>query len=296
MKIYSMLNAHLERYYQKPVLLETSVVIRSSIFAWMLRLRSNANYYVGYIDDLKTNRARFSHFISIDTNESNYHLSGRQQQSQPPTLQQQSSIDGEPPTTISIKRSCKILIDCLMNENDWSVMQLVLKGLPLILQNKALFRGVDMETLAAAIIGLVAKVRKTRKKNQNSENYQLIVFELFPHTVTASKSQTTYRYICFDDAEATVVRFSGVSNKYDSRTNTVSSTTQHSNPESNDHMFAAWIARIGKYTACLYSSIHNYAYGNFGIDASTFGRDFIRYEPNVNDTECCCSCFGVFVE
>lgn len=182
MKIFSMLNAHLERYYQKPVLLETSVVIRSSIFAWMLRLRSNANYYVGYIDDLKTNRARFSHFISIDTNELNYHLSGRQQQSQPPTLTQQSSIDGEPPTTISIKRSCKILIDCLMNENDWSVMQLVLKGLPLILQNKALFRGVDMETLAAAIIGLVAKVKKTKKKTKFKEFSSNFLQTIFSHS------------------------------------------------------------------------------------------------------------------
>lgn len=159
MKIFSMLNGHLEKYYQRPMLLETSIPIRSSIFTWLLRLRSNANYYLGYIEDLKTNRARFSHFISIETNEINYHQSNRQQVAdRPPPLTQQSSIDGESPTTISIKRSCKIIIDCLVNENDWSVMQLVLRGLPLILQNKALFRGVEMEILASAIIGLVAKV------------------------------------------------------------------------------------------------------------------------------------------
>lgn len=139
------------------MLLEASVPIRSNIFAWLLRIRANANYYVGYLDDYKSNRIRFNHFLSIDANELNYHQVNRQQQNQPATLTQQET---EAQTTISIKRSCKIIIDCLISENDWSVMQLVLKGLPLILQNKALFRGVDIEALAAAIIGLVTKVMK----------------------------------------------------------------------------------------------------------------------------------------
>lgn len=152
-----MLNAHLEKYYSKPLLLEASIPIRSSIFAWLLRIRASANYYVGYVDDLKSNRTRFSHFLSIDV-ELGYHQATRQQSSQPAAIQQQSSQETDTQTTISIKRSCKTIIDCLLIESDWSVMQLVLKGLPLILQNKALFRGVDMEALANAIIGLGPKV------------------------------------------------------------------------------------------------------------------------------------------
>lgn len=162
-----MLNAHLEKYYQKTALLEASVPIRSCIFDWLLRIRANANYYVGYMDDLKNNRIRFSHFLSIDANEVNYHQANRQQQSQPPALKQQSSEESETQSTISIKRSCKIIIDCLAHENDWSVMQLVLKGLPLILQNKALFRGVDVEPLAAAIMALVAKVNQSLTIDEN---------------------------------------------------------------------------------------------------------------------------------
>lgn len=151
-KIFTMLNAHLEKYYQKPGFLEVSVPIRISIFAWLLRIRASANYYVGYMEDSTSNRIRFSHFLSIDAD---YHQATRQPQSQPPPIVQQSSQDAETQTTISIKRSCKIIIDCLLTDTDWAVMQLVLKGLPLILQNKALFRAVDMETLATAIIGLV---------------------------------------------------------------------------------------------------------------------------------------------
>lgn len=153
-KIFTMLNTHLEKYYQKPGFLEVSVPIRISIFAWLLRIRASANYYVGYLEDTISNRIRFSHFLSIDA-ELSYHQANRQQPNQPAPIVQQSSQDAETQTTISIKRSCKIIIDCLLTDTDWSVMQLVLKGLPLILQNKALFRAVDMETLATAIIGLV---------------------------------------------------------------------------------------------------------------------------------------------
>lgn len=160
-----MLNAHLEKYYQKPMFLEASVPIRSSIFAWLLRIRASANYYVGYVEDLKSNRVRFSHFLSVDT-ELGYHQAARQQQSQPASVTQQSSQETDTQTTISIKRCCRIIIDCLLSENDWSVMQLVLKGLPLILQNKALFRGVDMEALATAIIGLVTKVSEFEISNE----------------------------------------------------------------------------------------------------------------------------------
>lgn len=165
-QVFVILNAHLEKYYQKPALLESSVPIRNKIFGWLLRIRANATYHVGYPDDTKGSRVKFSHFLSIDTNESNYRQQAMQQQQSPPPQQQQISSpqpgqDGETTqSTISIKRSCKIIIDCLVTENDWSVMQSVLKGLPLILQNKALLRGVDMETLAGTVIQLVGKVNK----------------------------------------------------------------------------------------------------------------------------------------
>lgn len=155
-KIFAILNAHLEKYYQKPLLLDTSVAVRNRIFTWMLRLRTDSNYRVGYPDDTKGGRLRFSHFLTIDTNEVTYHQPVRASQSN--TLTQQSSQDSEIQQTISVKRSTKIIIDCLIGENNWAIMQLVMKGLPLILQNKAFFRGVDMETLATTVIGLAMKV------------------------------------------------------------------------------------------------------------------------------------------
>lgn len=67
-------------------------------------------------------------------------------------------VSAETLSTIPIRRSCKIIIECLKTETDWTIVQLVLKELPSILQNKALLRGIDMDTLAISVINLV-KVR-----------------------------------------------------------------------------------------------------------------------------------------
>lgn len=158
-KIYTILKAHIEKYYQKPVLLDTSVPVRNRIFTWILKLRANANYHIGYPDDSRGGRLRFSHFLAIDTNEMTFHQPLRQSQSQSNALQQQITLDSSDiQPNISVKRCCKIIIDCLTIENNWAVMQLVMKGLPSILQNKAFFRGVEMELLASSIIGLATKV------------------------------------------------------------------------------------------------------------------------------------------
>lgn len=124
----------------------------------MLKLRTDSNYHIGYPDDSKGGRLRFSHFLAIDTNEMTFHQPLRQSQSQSNALQQQTSQDSDIQPTISVNRCCKIIIDCLNSENNWAVMQLVMKGLPSILQNKAFFRGVDMEQLALTVIGLATKV------------------------------------------------------------------------------------------------------------------------------------------
>lgn len=185
-KIFIILNAHLERYYQKPVLLETSVPVRNRIFTWMLKLRADANYHVGYMDDGKNGRVRFSHFLAIDQNELPYHQSNRQSLSQSNVLIQQSSQDNDIQATISLKRFSKIINDCLLIENNWAIMQLVMKGLPLLLQNKAFFRSVDIESLASTVISLATKVNFThffykKKKNLEKNNNFLKCIWIFSH-------------------------------------------------------------------------------------------------------------------
>lgn len=156
-----MLIGHLEKYYKKPELLDSSVLIRKNISEWMLKFRANATYHLGYPDEKKNNTIRFSHYLSIDVGENAYRTNQSSQQSQQQTQQLQtvSATETHPScemmSTISIRRSCSIIIDCLKNESDWSILHLVLTELPNILQNKALLKGIDMDSLAVTVITMV---------------------------------------------------------------------------------------------------------------------------------------------
>lgn len=129
----------------------------------MLRARANATFHIGYPDTSNINQIRFSHYLGIDQHHQHHAMSFQQAQTQ----QTQSSQSGQTqpnelshvPTstfsTISIRRGCKRIVECLKKERDWNIMQLVLKELPNILQNKAILQGNDMDTLATTLTGMV---------------------------------------------------------------------------------------------------------------------------------------------
>lgn len=181
-KIFQMLTGHLDKYYNNKtsVLMESSVIVRKRIFAWMLRMRANATYNIGYPDDkvvVGNQPIRFSHYLSIELNDVNYRVVNQtttvaasvqsQQTQQTPSIKNDETISSETLSTISIGRICKNLIECLKSETEWTIVQLVLKGLPSILQNKALLRSIDMDTLANAVINLVISIHFRIVSNQS---------------------------------------------------------------------------------------------------------------------------------
>nr|XP_019531804.2 tuberin isoform X2 [Aedes albopictus] len=167
-KVYHLLMLLLESHYEKPVVLQHVNIIRYKIFSWMLQARANASFHIGYPDIENDNRIRFSHYLGI---EGPYqHQSGGQVQQQVGGLSQQvqsasqlnlalqenmKTADIMPSTnltTISIKRGCQIIVNCLKEEKDWHVIQLVLSELPNIMENKALIQGNDIDSLAKTLI------------------------------------------------------------------------------------------------------------------------------------------------
>lgn len=57
--------------------MESSVIIRKKIFAWILKIRANATYNIGYPGDRTTvgmQAIRFSHWLSIELNDVNYRV------------------------------------------------------------------------------------------------------------------------------------------------------------------------------------------------------------------------------
>lgn len=174
-KIFLILIGQLEKYYQKTVLMESSAIIRKKVFAWMLKLRANGTYNIGYPEEKAVASVagsgghvvpsiRFSYYLSIEKNASSGAIASAQMPTQQGTINQQQIPGSVVPeshmtlstdTSIQIRRNCKIIIECLKSETDWSIVQLLLKELPNILQNKALLCFADMDTLAISIINLV---------------------------------------------------------------------------------------------------------------------------------------------
>lgn len=169
-KIYYILIGHLEKYYQKPQLLESSVLIRLEIFVWLLNFRANSSYHLGYPDDGNSGAIRYSHYITVESNERSTSNVTQSASVQPPISSHQSSVghqssetgnqsqsqSSETVSSVSIRRAIRCIIECTQKERDWSIMQFVLKELPKLLQNKAVLMGAEMDALATTIINLVS--------------------------------------------------------------------------------------------------------------------------------------------
>lgn len=152
-KIYHILIGHLETHYQQPKVFENATKIRYSILNWMLRVRANSTYHIGYPSPrLISENIKYSHYLAVEGEFQHPPL--------PQTPNIQETVDDKPPenlfnfnavTALSIKRGCKIIVKCLDNEKDWHTIQLVLRELPKIMQNKTLIQGNDVDILARSL-------------------------------------------------------------------------------------------------------------------------------------------------
>lgn len=186
-RVFHLLVGHLERQYKHADFIDaggSATIIRRKIFHWMLKARANAGFYIGFPDTSKpgSGAIRFSNYLGLDVP-----LVHPQQQQQQQAASMQASTGSEKlsqlqatlspdgtamtastlkslpepiPTatlsTISIRRGCQRIVECLKIEKDWSIVELVLRELPNIMQNRALLQGNDMESLASTLIGMVS--------------------------------------------------------------------------------------------------------------------------------------------
>ena len=154
-RIYYILIGHLEAHYKQPKVFENAVKIRYTIINWMLKIRVNSALQIGYPSPrLISDHLKFTHYLTIEVDS--------QHQPSTPNIQEIQSSDErslEGPwfnnsTTLSIKRGWDIIVKCLLSEKDWPTVQLVLRELPKMLQNKVLIYGNDVDTLATTLVEL----------------------------------------------------------------------------------------------------------------------------------------------
>lgn len=117
------------------------IKIRYTIINWMLKMRANSTKYVGYPSPrLISDHLKFSNYLVID----NYQDSIAQQ------IDHQNAdekLAENPVCVLSARKNWDVIIKCLTREKDWTIVQLVLKELPKIMQNKALVMVMEMEVM-----------------------------------------------------------------------------------------------------------------------------------------------------
>lgn len=154
-KSYRLLVAHLESHYQKPVVFENTSSIRYVIFDFLLKIRANSLFHLGFPEP-GSSVLRFSPYLAVD------HKEGERtggSASPPPMSPAPSSYPACVVTHLSLTRACKAVIICLKQEKDWNVLQLILQELPQVMKNKALIvsrHGNDIDYLAAALCSMVS--------------------------------------------------------------------------------------------------------------------------------------------
>lgn len=160
-KIFYIMVSHLERHYSNQIVFGRAKNVRYNIINWMLKVRANSAFQIGYpYPKLISNNFKFSYFLGI---EGEFQLppssSGATTGGQLENEDKYSSTN----STLSIKRGCKIIVKVLMQETDWSILQLLLRELPKIMQNKTLIQGNDIDMLAKAMGDLYLSVMGINK-------------------------------------------------------------------------------------------------------------------------------------
>lgn len=152
-KIYSIMVGHLEKHYSNPQIFQRAKNVRYNVINWMLKCRANSAFQIGYPHPkLISNNYKFSYFLGVE---------GEFQH--PPLSSETSDGDSESYTfmntysTLSIKKGCKIIVQCLAKEREKTVLQLLLRELPKIMQNKTLIQGNDINNLANALAEITLK-------------------------------------------------------------------------------------------------------------------------------------------
>lgn len=154
-KIYYTLISHLEAHYQQPKVFEHAVKIRYTIINWMLKIRANAAFQIGYPSPrLISDNLKFTHYLVVEGEFQHAPQTPGVSDLQSNDERSFEFINFSNVATLSIKRSWEIIVKCLLSEKDWPTVQLVLRELPKMMQNKTLVQGNDVDTLTTTLVEL----------------------------------------------------------------------------------------------------------------------------------------------
>ncbi|XP_076652775.1 TSC complex subunit tuberin isoform X1 [Halictus rubicundus] len=157
-RAYKVLVNHLDQHYKEPTVFHDVSTIRYLIFECFLKIRANTLYHLGFPDAQNASVTRFSPYLVLEHAATERMNSGGGGSSPPPASPAPSHLSCQI-THMSLSHACKAVISCIKSEKDWKVLQLVLKELPQVMQNRALVLSRhtnDIDCFATALCSMVS--------------------------------------------------------------------------------------------------------------------------------------------
>ncbi|CAG7833459.1 unnamed protein product [Allacma fusca] len=191
---YRILVRHLSYHYKRINVLDHCGTIRYNIFNCFFKIRANSIYHLGFPReeiDHSTNSfggIRYSPYLAVDHRDGERPDVSKSDHGETTTSHSNSSSSSSSSfnnsnstniiagsqtaggicgpqtlttpvvTSISLTLACKLVVTCLRKEKDWKILELVLKQIPHVLENKALVlskHGNDIDYLATALCAMV---------------------------------------------------------------------------------------------------------------------------------------------
>ncbi|XP_015588565.1 tuberin [Cephus cinctus] len=194
-RAYKVLVNHLEQHYKEPAVFRDVSTIRYLIFECFLKIRANALYHLGFPDSANGTVNRFSPYLVLEhaptERLSGAGTAGGGGSSPPPASPAPLQHVSCHITHMSLAHACKAVVSCIKQEKDWKVLQLILKEMPQVMQNRALIlsrHSNDIDYLAAALCSMVSD--KTLRLPESLYNvppkFTISEFRVFVFPVLAS--------------------------------------------------------------------------------------------------------------
>lgn len=165
------------------------------IFECLLKFRANVLYHLGFPDSSTRTVLRFSSYLALEHSSNDKLNTGSGGSSPPPASPAPMQHLSCHITQISLAHACRAIISCLRQEKDWKVLQMILKEMPHVMQNRALIltrQSNDIHELTSALCSMVSD--KTLRLPESLINVPLkfTVSEFKTHVFPVLASLTSY--------------------------------------------------------------------------------------------------------